>query len=141
MQSIYCTILIAAIHPLKYYVSVFVTLRTAFIQSLKGTIFILTWELVVIFCLSNSFSSRFYSYFLEYSHDVKICSDPIWPMHFLSAYFRTPGTVKETYYRSIYMSRAVSIRMKWEKPLEAATFSPRDFFQNTWLSGTATSFL
>ena len=32
--------------------------------------------------------------------------------------------------------------MKWEQPLEAATFSQRDFFpQNTQLSGAATSFL
>ena len=39
----------------------------AFIYSLNGTIFILTVELTVIYCLSNSFSSRYCNYFLEYS--------------------------------------------------------------------------
>ena len=41
-------------------VFVFVTVKIAFIHSLKGAIFILTGELAVILCLSNSFSSRYY---------------------------------------------------------------------------------
>ena len=44
--------------------------------------------------------------------DVKTCSDPIWPTSFLSAYFRTPVTVKQTYYRSSYISRAALVIMK-----------------------------
>ena len=32
--------------------------------------------------------------------DAKICSDLVWPTHFLSAYFKTPVTVKQTYFRS-----------------------------------------
>ena len=38
-----------------------------FIHSLKDSIFILIGEHAVIYCLSNSFSSRCYNYFLEYS--------------------------------------------------------------------------
>ena len=49
------------------YVSAFVTVRMTFIYSLNGTTFIWTGELVVINCLSNSFSSRYCNYFLQYS--------------------------------------------------------------------------
>ena len=54
---------------------------------------------------------------------VKICSGPILPMHFLSAYFRTPVIVKQTYYRSSYISRAALIIMKSE------IFAERFFFR------------
>ena len=36
---------------------------------------------------------------------------------FLSAYFRTPVTLKQTSYRSSFIFRAVSIVLKWEQPL------------------------
>ena len=69
----------------------FVTVTMTVIHCLKGTVFILTGELAGI-CLSNSFSSRYYYYFLEYSQpfilstvlrifDVKICSHPVWWEH------------------------------------------------------------
>ena len=45
--------------------SVFVTEIITAIFSLKGIGFILTGELGVIHCLSNSFSSRYHNYFLE----------------------------------------------------------------------------
>ena len=48
-------------------VSVFVTVRMAWIYFLKNAILILTGETAVIYCFSNSFSSRYYNYFLEYS--------------------------------------------------------------------------
>ena len=48
-------------------VSVFVTVRMAWFYFLKGAILILTGETGVIYCFSNSFSSRYYNYFLEYS--------------------------------------------------------------------------
>ena len=95
-----------------------------FIHSLNGTIFICTGELAVIYCLSNSFSSRYSNYFLEHSQafiffygavyfsNVKISSDPIWQTHFLSAYFRAPVTLKQTYYQNKHISRAESIIMK-----------------------------
>ena len=47
-------------------VSVFVTERITAIHSLKGIGFILTGELGVIHYLSNSFSSRYHNYFLEF---------------------------------------------------------------------------
>ena len=48
-------------------VFVFVTVRMALIHSLNGTTFIFTRELAVIRCLSNSFSSSYCNYLLEYS--------------------------------------------------------------------------
>ena len=93
------------------------TERMAVIDSLKDTVFILTGELAIIHCLSNSPSStmfipekswlhyaffqRYYNYFYKilaaiYSFngavhfpDVKTCSHPILPKHFLFPYFRT----------------------------------------------------
>ena len=50
-------------------------------------------------------------------------------MHFLSMYFRTPVTVKQTSYRSCYILRAALIILKWEQLLEAATFSQNSFFR------------
>ena len=48
-----------------------------------------------------------------YFSDVKICSDPIWPTHFLSVHLRTPVTVKQTYYQSSYIqSRIVYNEMR-----------------------------
>ena len=47
-------------------VSLFVTVRMAFIHSLKVIIFVLTGELAVTYCLIYSFSSRYHNYFLEY---------------------------------------------------------------------------
>ena len=47
--------------------SVFVTVRMTLIHSLNSTIFILTGELAVILFLSDSFSSMYRNYFLEYS--------------------------------------------------------------------------
>ena len=55
--------------------------------------------------------------------DVKTCSDPIWLRHFLSAYFRTPFTLKQSYYQSTYISRAELIIMKWK------IFAERFFFR------------
>ena len=54
--------------------------------------------------------------------DVKICNHQILPMHFLSAYFRTQVNLKQMSYRSSYTFRAASTILKWEQPLEAATF-------------------
>ena len=51
-------------HFLFFWRATFSELR---IHSLNGTIFILTGELAVIHCLSNSFSSRYCNHFLEYS--------------------------------------------------------------------------
>ena len=53
------------------------------------------------------------------------------PMLFLSAYFRTPVNMKQTYYQISYFFKAALFIMKWEQPHEAATFSKKDFFQNT----------
>ena len=72
--------------------------------------------------------------------NVKTCRHPVLPARFLSAYFRTPVTIKQTSYRNGYIFRATSIILKWEQLLETANFSQKDFFQNTWLSGAATSF-
>ena len=46
---------------------VYLFLSQALVHSLNGTIFTFTGELAVIHCLSNSFSSRYCNYFLEYS--------------------------------------------------------------------------
>ena len=73
----------------------FFTVRMALIHSLNDAIFIFNGELAVIHCLSNSFGSRYlFLRILASIHsfngavhfsDVKICSDPIWQTHFLSA--------------------------------------------------------
>ena len=87
-------------------------------------------------CLSNSVSSgmfiskkvvssyaffqRYYNYFCRilavihsnssvHFSDVKICNHPVLRTHLLSAYFRTPVTVKQTSYRSSYIFSAASI--------------------------------
>ena len=60
-QSTYFITLITTIRTLKYG-SFFVTVRMAFIHSLNGITFILTGELAVIYCLRNSFCSRYYNY-------------------------------------------------------------------------------
>ena len=62
--------------------------------------------------------------------DTKICSHPILPSYFLSAYFRVPVTVKQISYRNSYIFRAASMILKWEQPLELATFLQKDFVQN-----------
>ena len=64
-----------------------------------------------------------------YFSDVKICSDPLLLTHFLSVCFRTPITMKQTSHRSSYIFRAASIILKWEQPLEAATFCQKYFFR------------
>ena len=61
--------------------------------------------------------------------DIKISCHPLLLMHFLSVYFRTPVAVKQTSYRSSYIFRAASIILKWEQPLEAATFCQKYFFR------------
>ena len=129
----------------------------AFIHSLKVTAFILKEELAMIHCLSNSFSSgifiskkigsRYVFYIVERhcnylyrilaaNHsfnstarfsDVKICSHPIFPTHFLSAYFRTQVTVKKTY-QSSYIFRAASVLLKWEQLLKGTASSKKSFF-------------
>ena len=133
-------------------VSVFVTERMTLIHSLKGTVFIFTGELAVIYCLSNTFNSQqYYVYFHKklvhaflqryhsihshpsfkdtaYFSDVRFRSYPILPTHFLSSYFRTPGIVKQTYYQRSYIFSAASIILKRVQLLEAATFSREDFF-------------
>ena len=47
---------------------------------------------------------------------------------FISEY---PSRWKKTTYCSSYIFRAESFKLNWEKPLEVATFSQNDFFQNT----------
>ena len=59
--------------------------------------------------------------------EVKICSHPFLLTHSLFVYFRTPVTLKQTSYRSSYIFRAASIILKQQQPLEAATFSQKDF--------------
>ena len=54
--------------------------------------------------------------------DVKICNHQILPMNFLSAHFRTQVNLKQMSYRSSYIFREASTILKWEQPLEAATF-------------------
>ena len=38
---------------------------------------------------------------------------------------------KKTTYCNSYIFRAASFKLKWEQPLEVATFTQNDFFQNT----------
>ena len=52
---------------------------------------------------------------------VKTCSHEIFPTQFLSAYFRTTVTVKQTSYWSSYIFRITSTILK-------STFSQKDFF-------------
>ena len=42
-------------------------------------------------------------------------------------YLRTPATLEQTSNRSSYFFRAAMIILKLEQPLEAATFSQKDF--------------
>ena len=103
-----------------------------FIHSLNGTIFIFTGELTVIHCLSNSFSRRYCNYFLEYSQAsihltvlciflmLKFAAIQFGKRTFFQAYFTTPVTMKQTYYKSSYISRAELIIMKWK--IFAGTF-------------------
>ena len=77
--------------------------------------------------ISKHTHSHLFNGTLHFS-DVKTYSDPICPTHFVSVYFRTPVTVKQTYWNS-YILRAVSIINKREQPLQAATFSQKDFFR------------
>ena len=123
------------------------------IHSLKGIVFILTGELAVIHCfviLSGLFSKkvgsscavfeRYYNYFYRifaavhsfngtvYFSEVKICSHPILLTHFLSAYSRTPATLKQTSSQSSYIFRRASIILKREQPIEGATFLQKDSF-------------
>ena len=145
-------------------VSVFVTKKMAVTHSLKVTVFIwqknlqssIVWvilsAIVCLFPKKVAFFQRYYNYFYRmlsaihsfngtvHFSDVKIYSHLMLPTHFLSAYFRTPVTMKQTSYRSSYILRAPSMILKWEQPLEAAIFSQKDLFQNTYLSGAATSF-
>ena len=58
-----------------------------------------------------------------------MCSHPLLLTHFLSVYFRRPVIVKQTSYRSSYSLRAASIILRWEQPLEAASFLQKDFFR------------
>ena len=60
---------------------------------------------------------------------MKIFTQAILQTHFLSAYFRTPVTVKQTPYRGTYTFRATSVILKQVQPLEAAIFLWEDFFQ------------
>ena len=48
-------------------------------------------------------------------------------MHFLSAYFIIPVTVKQASYQSNYIFPTASIILKWEQPLKTVTFSQKDF--------------
>ena len=111
-------------------VFVFVTVRMALIHSLNGTIFIFTGELAVIRCLSNSFSSRYCNYFLEYSQvSILLTVLCIFLMLKLAnalsfSVIQAPVPVKQIYYQNSYISRAELIIMKW------AIFAER-FFQNT----------
>ena len=59
--------------------------------------------------------------------DVRICSHPILPTHFLSAYFRTQVTVKKTY-QSSCIFRAASVLLKWEQLLKGTASSKKSFF-------------
>ena len=124
-------------------VSVFVTIRVAAIHSLKSIIIILTGELAAIHFLVNYFSIRYYNFFLEYSQPsivstllcislmLKFALIQFLQTPFLSTYLRTPVNMKQTYNRSSYFFKAALSIMKLEQPHEAATFSKKDFFQNT----------
>ena len=71
--------------------------------------------------------------FIGNSHisGIKICSHSILPKDFLSAYFRTPVSMKKTSYQSSYFFKAASIILKWEQPFEVAKFTRKYIFQNT----------
>ena len=130
----------------------------AVIHSLKVTVFILTGKLVVIHCLSKTFSNsslfpkkvsfsyeffeRHINYFyriltaihyfngtVHYS-DVKLCIHPVLSTDFFSAYFRTPVTMKQTSYGSGHIFRAASIILKGELLLKAVTLLQKDFFSD-----------
>ena len=140
--------------------SVFVTGRMAVIHFLKGSVFILIGEFALathvyfqkmLVPTMRPFKGTTIIY-TEYSEpstvstvlyivftDVKVCSHSVLSTPLLSAYFRTPVTVKQISYQSSCIFWAASIISKWEQPLEAYIFSQNHFFQNTYLSGVATS--
>ena len=70
----------------------------------------------------QSYHNYFYWTFQRYCifSNVKICSHPILLRKFLSAYFRTPVTVKQASYPSTLIFRTVSIILKRQQALEAA---------------------
>ena len=68
-----------------------------------------------------------------YFSNIKICSNPILLTHFLSVYFRTPVTFKQTSYQSNDIFRLASIILKWEQPLQAAIFLQKDFRRRSCL--------
>ena len=65
--------------------------------------------------------------------DIKICIHltSLLLTHFLSVYFRTPVTVKQTFYQSSNIFRAGSIILKWEQPFKAATYAQKHFFKRS----------
>ena len=87
-----------------------------------------------------AFSQSYYNYFyriLAAIHslssavqffDVNIYSHSLLPKHFLLVRFRIPVTVKQTSYQSSFIFRVASIRLKWQPPFEAATFSQKRTF-------------
>ena len=89
---------------------------------------------------SYAFFQRYYDYLYKilaaihsfssivHFSDTKICSDPILPTHFPSAYFRTPVTAKQISYRNSCIFRAESIILKRKQLLEAAIFFRRKNF-------------
>ena len=71
--------------------------------------------------------------FIEYSQP-SIFSTVLYifmTLKFAAIICRTPVTMKQTRYHNSYTFRAASIMLEWEQPLEAASFSQKDFFQNT----------
>ena len=102
-QSTYFITQITTIRTLKYG-SFFVTVRMAFIHSLNGITFILTGELAVIYCLSNSFCSRYYNYFLEYSQASIPCTILLYingTVHFSDVKFAAIQFNKRAFFKCI----------------------------------------
>ena len=58
--------------------------------------------------------------------NVKMCSNPLLPTHFLLGYFKISVTVKQTY-GSSYIFRAATIILKWEQPFQVVTSSQNLF--------------
>ena len=130
---------------------------------MKNIVFILTGDLAVIHWLifpavvflfpqkvvfNYAFLQSYYNYFYRtlaainscsstvHFSDVKVCNYPLLSTYFLLVCFRIPVTVKKTTYCSSYIFRAASFKLKWELPLEVATFTQNDFFQYASLSKT-----
>ena len=91
------------------------------ISSLRGTMIISKEDFQ-----PSIFSTALYIFLM-----FKICSHLLLLTHFLALHFRTSITVKQTSYQRSYIFIAASVILKWEQPVEAASFSRKDFFFRT----------